>query len=888
MIQPGQTLLHYRIVEKIGEGGMGEVWKAVDTTLDREVAIKFLPDAFAGDAERLARFEREAKMLATLNHANIASVYGLHESDGKRFIAMEMVPGEDLAQRLARGPLAVEDAVDVARQVAEALEAAHEQGVIHRDLKPANIKRTPDGKIKVLDLGLAKALAPETSSDPASVSLSPTMTSAGTVAGTLLGTAAYMSPEQAKGRAVDRRADIWAFGVVLHEMLTGSKMFEAETISETLAAVLRDDVSFDRLPRDIPASVTSLLKRCLDRDPRTRLRDIGEARIALAPESLAASGPAVDVPTSVATPPRGREWLAWAVAAVALLAVVALAWLALGRGSADPPEEIRASIRPPAEQRFEAYGTHSGGVTISPDGTRMTFVSGSGSGRPSLYVRTLGSDTAQPVPGSEGATYPFWSPDSRQIGFFLGGKLKKVDLGGGAPMTICDASEGRGGTWNRDGVILFAPDTQAPIHRVLAGGGVPEPVTNLDISRLGETTHRYPFFLPDGNHFLYLRGSHAAANDDDVNSIWIGSLDSDETTELMQSGSNARYARGHLFFVRDRFLMAQPFDTSALRFTGDAFVVGEEIVFQPTFWRGAFDASENGLIVFQGGLASDRFLTWFDRDGNELEVLAQPGSYETIRLSPDGRSLAATVLDENSGRADIWIHDVKRKVGSRLTFDEMNDTQPVWSPDGKRVAFQSNRAGPVGNIFVRQADGRGDAEVLFASEATATPQDWSPDGKHLAIDHGIGKSDLWIVPLDGGEPFSLVATEFDEGYARFSPDGEWLGYISNESGRYELYLTRFPGGEGKWQLSANGADWLLGWKRDGTELYYLDLEGGLTAVRVELGQNVVVDMPQRLFPTRAGNTWDSALDGERFILGVPDDPTEDYPITLVVNWNGSR
>jgi Tol biopolymer transport system component len=893
-------LQHYRLVEQIGQGGMGVVWKALDTILDREVAIKLLPPALATDPERLQRFEREAKLLATLNHPKIAAIYGLHQADDLRFIAMEMVPGEDLSQRLDRGPMAMDEVLDVGRQVAEALEAAHDQGVIHRDLKPANVKMTPDGAIKVLDLGLAKALLLESSSDPGRLSLSPTMTSAGTVAGTLLGTAAYMSPEQARGKAVDRRADVWSFGCLLYEMAIGKAAFRGETISETLASVLRDEVDLTMLPAEMPEGVKFLVSRCLERDPKMRLRDIGEARIALSPEGTSISvgmatahGPMIGTP-SVAPAPAARggsSKVAWAVAGIAIIVAVLAGWAAVSR-TAGPisATEIRATIRPPKGQIFEAYGAHSGAVTISPDGTRVTFVSGQGDGeeRPSLYVRSLGSETAQPLPDTAGATFPFWSPDSRQIAFFLGGKLKKIDLEGGAPLTICNASEGRGGNWSQEGVILFTPDTQSPIMRVSAAGGEPTPVTTIDVSRLGESSHRYPVFLPDGNRFFYLRASHAAAPQDPVNSIWIGSLDSDETFELMQSTSNVTYAQGHLFWQRDRFLMARQFDPESLEFQGEPFVVGEDLVYQANYWRASFGVSDRGPIVFQGGLASTQYLAWYDREGEEVGRIGEPSRYGAIRISPDGRTLAATVLDENSGAGDIWTFDLARNVGSRLTFDDANEQSPVWSPDGTRIAFQSNRQGTTGDLFVQSTSGQGAAELLFATDALDTPQDWSSDGKYLAVDRGIGKNDVWIVPLDGSEPFGLIETEFDDGYSRFSPDARWIAYISNQSGRFELYLTRFPSGEGKWQLSKGGADWLLGWNDDGTELYYLDLEGALSAVRVQLGERVVADLPRRLFPTRSEATWASSGDGERFVLGVPDDPDQDYPITLIVNWQGKR
>ncbi|NIM01479.1 MAG: protein kinase, partial [Acidobacteria bacterium] len=656
MIEPGQMLAHYQLVEKIGEGGMGVVWKALDTTLDREVAIKILPDAFAQDPDRRARFEREARLLATLNHPNIAGVYGLHAADGMSFIAMEYVPGEDLAERLKRGPLSVDDALDVARQVADALEAAHEQGVIHRDLKPANIKRTPEGKIKVLDLGLAKALATEAAQDPASLSLSPTVTSAGTVAGTLLGTAAYMSPEQAKGQEADRRADIWAFGCVLHEMLTGKVTFAGATISEVMASVLRDRPDEDALPAETPAGVRRLLRRCLDRDRNTRLRDIGEARIALSPESLASvSGTgAVTVPHGAA-PDRRREKIAWGVAAAALVALAAVSgWALFAPGREVRPREVRASIVPPEEARF---ATGAGGLSLSPDGTKMTFLASTGAGRPTLFLRSLGASEARELAGTEGASYPFWSPDSLQIAFFADAKLKKLDLSGGAPLTITTAPEGRGGTWREDGTILFAPETQVAIQRVSAGGVMGEPVTRLDPERKRETTHRFPFFLPDGRHFLYVRARHGASPQDDVNSIWVGDVESDETFELMHSSTQAIYSQGHVFWTRDRFLMARPFDVGTLAFTGDAFAVGEGVVVATGAWRANFAVSDAGPLAFHGGSTPEQFLRMYDREGDEIDSIGDAGIYGFARLSRDERSLAVSMEDAASGQSDIWIFD---------------------------------------------------------------------------------------------------------------------------------------------------------------------------------------------------------------------------------------
>jgi serine/threonine protein kinase len=889
-IEPGLDLLHYRMIEKIGEGGMGVVWRARDTSLNRDVAIKLLPESLAADADRRGRFEREAHLLATLNHPGIAGVYGLHESDGVTFIAMEYIPGEDLAERLQRGALSVEDAIDVAYQVAAALEEAHEQGVIHRDLKPANIKRTPDGKIKVLDLGLAKALTTEAAQDPGSLSLSPTMTSANTVAGTLLGTAAYMSPEQVKGKAADRRADIWAFACVLNEMLTGQSTFVGETISETLASVLRDEADGDLLPADTPASVRRLLKRCLDRNRQTRLRDIGEARIALSPEGLAAAPPAeseVSAPVAPAQPAASSR-LAWALVGLTLAALAVMSWIALTGDQVEPAMEVRATIAPPEDRHFLINGTQAGSISISPDGTKMTFsASSSGSGRPSLYLRSLGSTNAQIISGTEGATLPFWAPDSEQLGFFADGKLKKLRLDGGAPMTVAAAPDSRGGTWGADGTILFTPNTQSAVHRVSAGGVEGEPVTKIDGERDGETTHRFPSFLPDQRHFLYVRASHSAGYSDSVNSIWIGDTESDDTFELMQSGTQAHFSQGHIFWVREGFLMARPFSVDELAFTGEAFAVGEGVVVQQNTWLSAFAVSAAGPISFQSGFATQRVLNWFDRDGNLLETIGEPGNYSFLRVSPDDRYLASTLTAASSASQDIWVFDLERNVGSRLTFDEANDSGPVWSPDGSQIAFASRRDEGTG-IYVCAANGRDGTELLHEFEGGVTVEDWSSDGKYIVFNSSLGMADSWILDLETEEAKPFITGEFDEGYARFSPDSNWLSYVSNESGRYELYLTRFPSGEGKWQLTKIGADWLVGWNDAGNEIYYMDLEGKLCAVKLELADQVVVEMPECLFVSQADRSWDSSSDGTRFILGVPNELGAEFPITLVLNWAGAR
>jgi Tol biopolymer transport system component len=893
-MEPGQELGYYTIIEQIGVGGMGEVYRARDNTLGREVALKILPATFAEDAARVSRFQREAKLLASLNHPNIAAIHAVVQEGDQLALALELVIGDDLTAHLGNGSLTLDKALAYAEQIAGAVEAAHEQGVVHRDLKPANIKITDDGTVKVLDFGLAKATDPAgDSASSLDTTISPSLASRPlTGVGVILGTAAYMSPEQARGANLDRRTDIFSFGVVLFEMLVGQRPFGGPTMSDMMAAILKEEPDLATLPAATPPAIRLLLNRCLAKDPKQRLRDMGEARLIIAAvrggDPTASSVLGERRTGSAGRRPARRETAAWALAAVAVVALAATAWISATRGPvAARAPEIRASINAPEGYDFVVNGNHAGALSLSPDGTKMTFTASAGAGRPSLFLRSLGSSTAQQLPNTDGATYPFWSPDSRQIAFFADGKLKKLDLDGGAPMTVANASDGRGGTWNSDGTILFAPETQTAIQRVTTGGVSGGAVTTVDNSRLAETTHRFPSFLPDGRHFLYLRGSHAANNQDAVNSIWIGDLESEETFELMQSGTHANYAQGHVFWVRDQFLMARPFSVRDLAFTGEAFAVGEGVVVQLGAWRAAYTVSEAGPLAFQGGLAAEQILTLFDREGKALGTVGDAAMYSEIRLSPDDRYLAAGIDTESGGQADIWVFDLSRNVGSRLTFDEARDTKPVWSPDGKRIAFTSNRSGKSG-VYVRSADGRGEADSLFSTDAQCEVQDWSRDGRYLALDSGVGKNDLWILDLEEGKASALVASEFDEGYARFSPDSKWIGYISNESGKYELYLTRFPSGEGKWQLSKNSADWLLGWNDAGNELFYLDLEGNLMSVKVGIGDQVVADLPTMLFPTRAGNAWDNRSDGSGFVLGVPNDAGDDFPITLILNWDGRR
>jgi len=883
-LEPGQTLQHYQIVDQIGAGGMGEVWRAKDDRLDREVAIKVLPPSFAENKELLARFEREARSISSLNHPNICTLHDVGHENEIHYLVMELIEGESLGDRIRQGALPLDKVLEIGTQIASALEAAHDQGIVHRDLKPDNVMLTKSGA-KLLDFGLAKtADGLEGTAD--SVTSLPTENRPLTEEGSILGTLHYMAPEQLDGTEADTRTDIFALGTILYEMATGQRAFEAKGRATLIAAIVeREPAPISSIQPLVPPALERIVSVCLRKDPAERWQTAHDVRLGL--EWAAQAGSAAGIPAPVTVKRKNRERIAWAAAAVLLVAAMATGWLAISRGKAlENPRKIVASITAPEGSRFETFGSNVGSLTLSPDGKWVTFAASAPDRGTMLYIRPLDSNGAQPIDGTEGATFPFWAPDSRQIGFFAAGKLKKIDRTGGAAISVCDAPNGRGGSWNSEGVIIFSPETQTPIHRVSAGGGTSTAITELDPSR-NETTHRYPVFLPDGKNFLYLRASHGLAGRDDGNAIWIDSLDSDETTRLMQSGSDVLFTQGHLLFVRDGFLMAQPFDLSALQLSGDPFAIDENVGFLANYFKGAFSASWNGLLAFQLGFGVESQLIRLGPDGTELGKIGEVDRYQQIRLSPDGKKLAVTLFELGSGTADLWLFDISRQAKSRLTFDESNDVMPVWSPDGESIAFQSGRTG-TGDIYIRRASGGAAAELLYSGNQIDAPEDWSPDGAYIAFNKGAGDNDLWILPMEGdGEAFPLIQSEFDVGYARFSPDGQWIGYCSNESGRYELYATRFPSGEGKWQLSIDGADWLVGWRRDGGELYYLDLEGDMYAVEVTLGDDLVAGIPRELFATRADRSWDITADGREFIIGKPVNETSDLTTTLIVNWLAS-
>jgi eukaryotic-like serine/threonine-protein kinase len=853
-LSAGDKFGPYVILAPIGAGGMGEVYRARDTRLEREAAIKVLPTDMALDRDRLLRFEREAKVLASLNHPNIAHVYGLEECGETRALAMELVPGVTL-----KGPLPIETALSYARQIAEALEAAHEKGITHRDLKPANLMITPDGVVKVLDFGLASVPNREPDrSDPAD---SPTMTMDATHVGAIMGTAAYMSPEQAAGKPVDRRADIWSFGVVLYEMLTGTRLFTGETISHTLADVLRGPIDLDKLPPETPHVIRDLLRRCLVRDARKRLRDIGDARIAI-DESLSESQRYVPKPARVAP-----LWLARLLVGMAAALAVALACLAFIHFREKPPETrlLTLAILPPDN----TSGVDFRGA-ISPDGKRVVFGARSGN-KTQLWVRSLESDSAQPIAGTEDGTSPFWSPDSHSIAFFANEKLKRIDLPAeGSPLTLADTGFGLGGSWNTQGIILFASLNKG-LKRIPATGGTPETVA------LGGTQLPvFPSFLPDGRHFLFTALREYSAPD---GVLRLASLDSGETKALGTANRFGLYTNGRLLVLRGDTLVSQGFDERRMEAAQEALPVAHNVS-----W---FDASRDGVLIYRTGNFSAQQLTWFDRSGTRTGIVGDPANLYTIEFSPDRKKIAVSWDD------DVWIYDVARGLRSRFTYTPGVDTNPVWFPDGSSIAFCSNRSG-VYAIYRKSSAFTGGEDLLYSDSIDTLTDSWSPDGKFVMVHRRDPKTqeDLDVLPVTPniGAPLKLstfIKTPFRELHGRFSPDGRWVAYVSNESQRTEIYVAPFPGPGGKQQISASGGTQPR-WRGDGTEIYYAAQDGTLTAVEVSTKGNVVeVGAVHSLgIPVVRGRGWlyDVSSDGQHFLVAVPTQQKSAGLITLVYNW----
>jgi Tol biopolymer transport system component len=882
-LSPGTRLGVYEITAQIGEGGMGEVYRATDTKLKRQVAIKILPGSLAADADRLARFQREAEVLASLNHPHIAHIYGLEDSGGVKALVMELLEGEDLTRRIANGPIPLNEVLPIARHIAEALEAAHEQGIIHRDLKPANIKVRSDGTVKVLDFGLAKALEPAGAA-LSSASMSPTLTTpAMTQAGMILGTAAYMSPEQARGRTVDKRSDVWAFGVVLYEMLSGRRPFAGDDITETLAAVIKDTPKYDALPPGTPRRLRRLIERCLDRDVMMRLRDIGEARVELV---ALETGGIVDEAAGLSRA-AARSRATWVAAgAVAGAAFAAAAMFVWGRPLPTPPAATRARFQLTLPESVQINPASGGTIGVSPDGRFIVFAAGAGEKR-QLWLRPIDGDDARPLAGTEGGRLPFWSPDSASFGFFAGGKLRRLEISTGTTQVICDSLLGPGGaTWNRDGVIVFSPKLEGPLFRVPATGGTPTPLTALDAAN-HESNHMWPAFLPDGRHYLFQVFGLTNAG------IYVGALDSAERTLLIRQESldltAVLYApSGHLVYVRKHELVARPFDAGALRVTGDEFPLADGFGIGGPGYP-AFAVSNNGVLVFRReGEQPTNQVTWFGRDGSRQGTLGPPGPYDSFDLSPDGQTLALTRATEKE--TSIWLLDVARGTSTRFTADSYS-VRPHWSPLGDRIVFPSVRDTPP-NPFVRTLAGVETRIARLPEQVNTTS--WAPDGHTLIGDFANVKtsSDLWLFSASGDKaPAALLQTPFGERDGYISPNGRWLAFTSDESGANEIYVTTFPEPGRRVRVSTDGGR-SSRWRDDGTELFF-QTKGKVMVVRITATANAAsgvtglqVGVPRELFALPdPGSFWVPAKGGQRFLVGVQVTKAAPAPIQVVLNWS---
>ncbi|MBZ5597514.1 MAG: serine/threonine-protein kinase [Acidobacteriia bacterium] len=878
----GTKLGPYEIQSPLGAGGMGEVYQAHDTRLERTVAIKVLPSNLSADPNLRQRLEREAKAVSKLSHPHICTLHDIGHQDGVDFLVMEFIEGETLEQRLLKGPLPTDQTIRYGAQIADALAKAHKLGITHRDLKPSNIMLTKSGA-KLMDFGLAKQSGP---SPLASALTEMTIEHAKlTSEGMLVGTFQYMAPEQLEGKEADSRTDIFAFGEALYEMATGKPAFSGKSRASLIASILTTDPPpMAQLQPLTPPALERVVKKCLAKDPEERWQSASDLASEL--QWMAAGGSQAGAFPPLVSKPRHRERVVWALATLGLCAAAVVATVYV-RPSTRPAGVIRSSI--PSEEGATPIwtGDFAGPAVLAPDGSALAYVAAREQGAPVLWVRKLNALHGSALAGTDGAIFPFWSTDSRSLGFFAGGKLKTVSVDGGTPSDVCDAPGGRGGTWNVQGTIVFAPAFQSGLVQVPASGGVPKPVTVLDTSK--HDSHRWPYFLPDGKHFLYLALTHNRPRDP-ADGIYFASLDGRQNRLLVPGYTNAAYAAGRLLFLRDSALMAQSMDPETGELRGQAERVAEDVLVDGTIWRAGFDASGSGLLAYAAGGQIPAQAAWYDRSGKELGTAGEKVfNLNSVRLSPDSTRLATEAGDANS---DIWINELKRQVNTRLTFGSGASSTPVWSPDGRWVAYVGTRG--KNNIYRKASNGMGQEELLLEGDnLNRAPSDWSPDGKFLLF--GIGdfasSGQIWVLPLEGDrKPISLVPGNFVAANARFSPDGHWVAYNSTESGRPEVYVMPFGSGAGKWQVSGSGGV-LPVWRHDGKELFYWSLDNNLVSVPIQLKKDAVeVGAPHPMFRLRnpLGNVglispYDATGDGQRFVV-IETPQIASKPITLVTSW----
>jgi serine/threonine protein kinase len=877
MLAGGTKLGPYEIGAPLGAGGMGEVYRARDTRLERTVAIKILPAQFSSDPVRKQRFEREAKTISSLNHPHICVLHDVGNQDGIDYLVMECVEGETLAKRLEKGPLPLEQVLKYSMQIADALDKAHRSGVVHRDLKPGNIMLTKSG-VKLLDFGLAKPLS-EAIASAQTLSVSPAKSRSLTGEGAIVGTVQYMSPEQLEAKETDARSDLFSFGAVLYEMVTGNHAFDGKSQASVIAAILEHEPqpisTFQPLA---PPALDRLIRTCLAKDAEERIQTAHDAKLQL--QWIAEGGSQAGVAVRAPTGRRGRERTGWLLAAalsVLLSGVGAAWWKTSNRRS--PPMYFHTSV---------PFAPND--VALSPDGHTLAMVAYSEqASNYVLWTYEVGSQQNSSLNGTQGARYPFWSPDGKFIGFFADGKLKKVDLSGGQPQVLCDAPNGRGGTWNHDGVILFTPDALGTgLFRVSSSGGSPVEMTRPDASRF-EQTQRWPVFLPDGKHFLYLAANFAGQLEN--NAIFLASLDSQEKRLLVSTSANAAFAEpGYLLYLRDnKTLVAQPFDRRRYVLSGEPHALSDEVLYLPGVDRAIFSVSGGEVLVTQTGKgASLSQLTWFDRSGKSAGTVGIPESYSNVRLSPDKRRLAADQTDADGRRINIWIHEPARGAKTRLTFDPGLDQTPVWSPDGGRILFASNRK--LGNhLYLKNADGSGsEEEATDLGPVLAHAWDWSRDGKYMLFGK---REELWVLSWPERVATQLLQAKGSVRNAQFSPNGRWIAYASNESGSMEIYVSPFPGANGKWQVSSAGGQEPK-WRQDGKELFYLSPEGKMMAVAVTTGASFESGSPVALFQTHRRQpisaedvfSYDVSGDGQKFLILTKVDETNAAPLAITLNW----
>jgi len=897
-LRSGTKLGPYEILTPLGAGGMGEVYSARDTRLDRTVAVKILPEHLSSNSEARQRFDREARAISSLNHPNICALYDVGHQDGIDYLVMEFLDGETLAQRLAKGPLPAEQVLKYGIEICAGLEKAHKSGVVHRDLKPGNVMLTKSGT-KLMDFGLAKAA---TEGAPPSTSLALTLSGPSadqplTARGMVVGTFQYMSTEQIEGKEADARSDIFALGAVLYEMATGKRAFTGKTQASIVAQILASEPQPISMVRPMsPPALDRVVSTCLAKDPDERFQTVHDLKLQL--QWIAEGGSKAGVPAPIAARRKRRERILWGALAVLLGACVALVVIHFGQIPA-ALHMMRAFIPPPEKSTFAFMGDHTGPVMISPDGTRLVFAALGPDGRQMLWLHSLDAASSQALPGTADAAYPFWSPDSRFIGFFAEGKLKTSDAAGGPAQVLCDAPDGRSGSWNRDGTIVFARTFNGPLYKISAAGGAPEQVTELDASQQ-ENSHRWSQFLPDGRHFLFFAKSRQAVD----SGAYVGSLDSKERKLLFRNVSNVAYAEpGYLLFVRENTLMAQAFDSKKLSLVGNVVPIAQGVLVNLPYGRAIFSVSDNGILVYGSApsAAEPSQLRWLDRTGKQISTVGDPGEYANPRLSPDGTRLAVVMRDASRAGTDIWIYDLLHGRKTRLTFDASLNYSPIWSPNGGQIIFSSTRKNGFPQLYRKAANGEGSDELLLTSNTADFPDEYSPDGRFILYEPNPSAAELWLLPMSGDRKSAVFLAGESGGFpgqGTFSRDGKWLAFTEYTGGRRDVFLTSFPGKTGKWQVSVGGGA-CPRWRGDSKELFFLGADNAsIMAVDLDLTNSVPrIGTPKALFPVhlalvtyqnRLGSAWDPfevSADGKHFLVDTPDQPQTSEPINVIVNWD---